>query len=596
MKRNLPTYSVQSEVFKKLKTVDIPQQNIIQNYQIVNDAPTYYLVITQPEILNNDNNTTTRNRRRILKQSDEKYVDDAMAKWFEQVRDRDESISGKIIQDKALFFNEKLNGPKAFKASSGWIHKFKQRCGIQYIQKKEGNNSESIQYFSQVLREKIELENLSLENIYNADETGIHWKIPDFCTTSIETSEMKVSNRNEEICNRVTALFCSNATGNHQIPLLVIGEEESPNCLTDLITNKLKHNRLKFLTSLNVIYTGQSSAWMDKEIFKLWYRHVFIPSVLNHQKMIGTTGKVLLILDNAPCHSDLDELNSVNSQFEIINLAHNVPSMIQPMEQDLMSTAIKIYKKNLLTLMFKSKLRNVDEFWSNYNLKDCITFLSSAWKNLNNSPLLRQAWTLILDNYCDTSVYYTVCSNNENLSVLSNNSRLIEELSQFPDEICDKLIARHSPGADCSIRKLQKDKVIIVKWFKTRDDFGWEPITDNEIVDLILNNKKKDEMVNEFSIVDCENENLENENITTTSEKCENEIMTFDEIKKNELVNIMHEYEESDNYNDKSNQITSSEALNALMNVKKWIMSCDQTSENHHHYIAELENLISQYC
>ncbi len=35
-----------------------------------------------------------------------------------------------MVCEKALFMNEKLGGPKDFKASHGWLHKFKSRHGI----------------------------------------------------------------------------------------------------------------------------------------------------------------------------------------------------------------------------------------------------------------------------------------------------------------------------------------------------------------------------------------------------------------------------------------------------------------------------------
>lgn len=142
---------------------------------------------------------------------------------------------------------------------------------MHYLQKREYNSSEGIKCFSNILKEKIRLENLSLENIYNADETGIYWKVPDFCTSSIETSEIKFSDYDEDISNHVTALFASNSTGNHKIPLLIIGIDETPNCLKEIITKKTDDNRLNFLSSINVTYAGQKNARMSKEIFKLWY-------------------------------------------------------------------------------------------------------------------------------------------------------------------------------------------------------------------------------------------------------------------------------------------------------------------------------------
>ena len=123
--------------------------------------------------------------------------------------------------------------------------------------------------FSRVFTEKIESENINLNNIYNADESGIYWRLLMACTIALRSTEQEVFGRKESK-DRITALFCSNATGSHRIPLLTIGKSKTPRCLNNLITKKSKDERLKTMESLSVIYTNQSSAWMDKCIFILW--------------------------------------------------------------------------------------------------------------------------------------------------------------------------------------------------------------------------------------------------------------------------------------------------------------------------------------
>ena len=46
---------------------------------------------------------------------------------------RREPISGPLICEKALQFNEQLTGPKDFKVSSGWLNNFKSRHGIREL-------------------------------------------------------------------------------------------------------------------------------------------------------------------------------------------------------------------------------------------------------------------------------------------------------------------------------------------------------------------------------------------------------------------------------------------------------------------------------
>jgi predicted transcriptional regulator len=55
-----------------------------------------------------------------------KKVNLAVLKWFSSVRNQNLPISGPILKKKALQFAESL-GEETFKASTGWLDKFKKR-------------------------------------------------------------------------------------------------------------------------------------------------------------------------------------------------------------------------------------------------------------------------------------------------------------------------------------------------------------------------------------------------------------------------------------------------------------------------------------
>ncbi|KAJ8871377.1 hypothetical protein PR048_027694 [Dryococelus australis] len=85
-----------------------------------------------------------------------------MYMWITQRRSLREPISGPMICEKALQFNEQLNGPKDFKASSGWLKNFKSRHGIRDVCKEK------------LTKEAFE-KGYSRGDVYNTDETGINW-------------------------------------------------------------------------------------------------------------------------------------------------------------------------------------------------------------------------------------------------------------------------------------------------------------------------------------------------------------------------------------------------------------------------------------
>lgn len=133
---------------------------------------------------------------------------------------------------------------------------------------KLSNDAESAEEFSAFLKQKILSENILLDNIYNADESGIYWRTIVSCTLS-QKAESEVSGRKDGK-DRLTALFCCNASGTNGIPLLLIGKSNMPHCLRNLIPKEKKNSCLKDISMLGVTYTHQKSAWMNQQIFNNW--------------------------------------------------------------------------------------------------------------------------------------------------------------------------------------------------------------------------------------------------------------------------------------------------------------------------------------
>src|SRR3954453_18274785 len=87
-----------------------------------------------------------------------------------------------------------------------------------------------------------------------------------------------------EYKNRISILFCTNATGNHKFRPLVIGKASNPRCFKNF--NK---------SALSVTYRANFKAWMRSDIFVEWLNHLdYYFRTLNR--------KILLIIDNAGSH------------------------------------------------------------------------------------------------------------------------------------------------------------------------------------------------------------------------------------------------------------------------------------------------------
>ena len=122
-------------------------------------------------------------KRKSLKLANDERLDQALYTWFIQQRSTGTPISGLLLQEKAKHFSMQLNGESAdhesFKASTGWLDKFKNRHGIRNLSiqgEKLSAAEETVEPFLQKLNKVIEERGLIPEQIYNADETGLLWK------------------------------------------------------------------------------------------------------------------------------------------------------------------------------------------------------------------------------------------------------------------------------------------------------------------------------------------------------------------------------------------------------------------------------------
>ena len=125
-------------------------------------------------------NASTRKKMRL---SDDDALDKAVYLWFVQERSKGTPISGPLIMEKARMLHRAMYPDateEAFKASQGWLHRFKQRHGIRELRLQGESlsaDTSSIDPYKQKLWQYIEEKQLTLHQIFNADETGLYWRL-----------------------------------------------------------------------------------------------------------------------------------------------------------------------------------------------------------------------------------------------------------------------------------------------------------------------------------------------------------------------------------------------------------------------------------
>jgi len=200
------------------------------------------------------------------------------------------------VSEKARELHIEMNIKQKFVASDGWLAHWKHKYNIrQYSVCGEKLSSDTCEtdVFKNNFQKIIEKENLHLYQIFNADETGVNFKMMPKKTLTEKSQAAPVGIKQNK--DRVTVMVCSNADGSLKLPLFVIGKSAKPRAIKDISKSLLP-----------VYYTHQKSAWMSNAIFEEWFEKKFVPCVTKFLKEKGGPIKAILLLDNAPSHPNVD--------------------------------------------------------------------------------------------------------------------------------------------------------------------------------------------------------------------------------------------------------------------------------------------------
>ncbi|XP_058809944.1 jerky protein homolog-like [Phymastichus coffea] len=294
-------------------------------------------------------------------------------------------ISGDVLKAKALELNKFVWEAADFKASNGWLEKFKKRYQIRQLSMqgdKLSSDNVAAENFKETLHSYLKEKGYTEDEVYNANETGLFFKsLPK--KTLAAGYERQPSGLKEQK-ERVTVMCCANASGSHKITPLLIGKSKNPRCFSKCEREKLP-----------VKYTNSRSAWMDRNIFLDWFENIFVKEVQAHHP---PHQKIFLLLDNAPSHPAAAELNYIAENVEVMFLPPNVTALIQPMDQGVIEKMKKMFRKNLvkaLVLEEATSGASVIDLAKKQTVKDCYYRISSSW-NVINARDLRNAWNRIL--------------------------------------------------------------------------------------------------------------------------------------------------------------------------------------------------------
>ena len=116
-------------------------------------------------------------KRQKLRTWDHETLDTAVFKWFLSLRSQNVPLSGAIIQEKTSQYAKELS-IEHFKASGGWLRRWKERNNVTFKTISGESNSVTPQLVNPWSETSLPtlLYNYDLKDIYNADEFGLFYR------------------------------------------------------------------------------------------------------------------------------------------------------------------------------------------------------------------------------------------------------------------------------------------------------------------------------------------------------------------------------------------------------------------------------------
>lgn len=283
-------------------------------------------------------------------------LDTTVFEAFVKLRSNNIGINGNVLRKIGLQVAQHFN-LNDFKASNGWIDRFRTRHKLQFKSisgEVKSADLSQITAFLKLIEEKMQA--YDPKDIWNCDETALQYKNPPTKSYVTKDDDCKGSKQRKE---RVTILLCCSLLGEKYSPL-IISKSKSPRCMRNFD-----------IKNINVQYLSSKNAWMTSELFNQWAHEL-------NNEMVSQTRKILLILDNAPCH-----IMPNCSAIEFLFLPKNTTAVLQPLDMGV----IKSFKNHYFNILMESFLLDFQNIsltcFDKINVKDVAIIVSMAWDKVS---------------------------------------------------------------------------------------------------------------------------------------------------------------------------------------------------------------------
>lgn len=273
-----------------------------------------------------------------------------------------------MLKEKALQIAEATGEGEDFKASNGWVDKFRKRHQIQFrVLSGEGASVNQITVEEWKKSLPVILEGYSASEIYNVDETGLFYEA--FPKKSLVLKgETCQGGKNSK--TRFTVCFTVNLAGEKEPPI-IIGQAKRPR----------DFQRINVEESFNVVWRHNKTAWMKEDIYVEFLENF-------NQKMIEQNKHVLLFMDNCSVHK-----NTELSNVKIVFFPANTTSQLQPLDQGIIQNFKCKYRKfqlrSIVGLLDEAVYTPATQIKFQINKLDAVNWIRNAWDEVKPETITK---------------------------------------------------------------------------------------------------------------------------------------------------------------------------------------------------------------
>lgn len=272
-------------------------------------------------------------------------VEKELRVWMATEQANGNVVNNRELRKMARTIHQQLSGKadddddaRAFKASSGWLRRFKRRNGIQVpkpfrMPTPKVETPEDVQVHLDLVRKFVGKNGIDAERVYTVDKMRLHWR----------ALPLKSSPASDDF---VEVLLCINSTGTHRLRLALIGHGGGNGSGGE--DEAAEQSAMPFRR-----YCAQKvDVTLDADSFAEWFRNEFVPAVSTSPHRCPTLLLVNAFSSNVGLHSTLQ---TDDSAVRCVVLSSAAAFVTQPVNLALVKALGCNYRKSLVPTVIANR-------------------------------------------------------------------------------------------------------------------------------------------------------------------------------------------------------------------------------------------------